>query len=328
MTVAEPGRAPGATAWSGQWGTWLRRREWARGYLLMSPTILVMLAMLIAPIVALVIMSFWSQHVLEIDRTPTLANYWHLIEPAGEGDEIAHWLGIPFPFKRAVYIVLLIKSILMSLSATVAVILLAYPMAYFLAFRVHRHKMIWLMLITLPFWTSYLLRVFAWKLILGFGGVINSGLIKLGLIDQPLEFLLYNPVAVIITLAHAWIAFAILPIYVSLEKIDRSLLEAASDLGDKPWERFLRVTLPLSLPGVIASSLLVFIPTVGDYVTPTLVGGPTGIMIGNSIQSLFGRLNEIPLGSALSLVMMLTVTLIVCLFLWAVGYRKMQQRAG
>jgi spermidine/putrescine transport system permease protein len=328
MAIAEPGLASGWTALNGQWSTWLRRREWARGYLLMSPTILVMVTMLIAPMIALIVMSFWTQQVLEIDRTFTLDNYWHLIEPAGEGDEIAHWMGISFPLKRAVYLVLLIKSILISLSATAAVIMLAYPMAYFLAFRVKRHKMIWLMVITLPFWTSYLLRVFAWKLMLGFGGVINSGLIKLGLIDQPLEFLLYNPVSVIITLAHTWVAFAILPIYVSLEKIDRSLLEAASDLGDRPLDRFLRITLPLSMPGVISSSLLVFIPTVGDYVTPTLVGGPSGIMVGNAIQTLFYRVNNIPLGSALSLVMMLVVTLIVCLFLWLVGYRKMQRGAA
>ncbi len=273
MAVAEPGAVPGWTAVNGRWSTWLRRREWARGYLLMSPTLLVMVAMLIVPMIALVIMSFWTQTVLEIDRTFTLENYWHLIEPAGEGDEVPTWMGIPFPLKRAVYLVLLLKSILMSLAATVAVILLAYPMAYFLAFRVKRHKMLWLMLITMPFWTSYLLRVFAWKMMLGFNGVINSGLIKLGLIDEPLEFLLYNPTAVVITLAHAWAAFAILPIYVSLEKIDRSLLEAATDLGDRPWERFLRVTLPLSLPGLISAALLVFIPTVGDYVTPTLVGG-------------------------------------------------------
>lgn len=311
-----------------QWGTWLRRREWARGYSLMSPTIVIMVTMLVAPMVALIVMSFWTQTVLEIDRTFTLQNYWHLIEPADEGDEIATWLGIPVPLKNPVYLILLFKSILMSLAATIAVIVLAYPMAYFLAFRVKRHKMIWLMAITLPFWTSYLLRVFAWKLMLGFGGVINSGLVKLGLISEPLDFLLYNPVAVVITLAHAWVAFAILPIYVSLEKIDKSLLEAAADLGDRPWQRFLRVTLPLSLPGVISSTLLVFIPTVGDYVTPTLVGGPSGIMVGNSIQTLFYRVNNIPLGSALSLVMMLVVTLIVCLFLWAVGYRKMQQRGA
>src|SRR3546814_6225546 len=113
-------------------------------------------------------------------------------------------------------------------------------MAYFMAFRVTRHKLVWIILITVPFWTSYLLRVFAWKVILGYQGVINSGLQELGLIEDPLEFLLYNPTAVTITLAHAWAAFAILPIYVSLEKIDRSLLEAATDLGDNPVQRFFR----------------------------------------------------------------------------------------
>jgi spermidine/putrescine transport system permease protein len=181
---------------------------------------------------------------------------------------------------------------------------------------VRKHKLIWLILITIPFWTSYLLRVFAWKIVLGFNGVINSGLIALGIIDQPLEFLLYNPTAVIITLAHAWAAFAILPIYVSLEKIDRSLLEAAADLGEGPVMRFVRVTLPLSMPGVIAASLLVFIPTVGDYVTPTLVGGPTGIMIGNIIQSLFGKANNWPLGAATAIISMLIITLLICVFLY------------
>jgi spermidine/putrescine transport system permease protein len=158
--------------------------------------------------------------------------------------------------------------------------------------------------------------------ILGFNGVINSGLIGMGLISEPLEFLLYNPTAVVLTLAHAWAAFAILPIYVSLEKIDRSLLEAATDLGDGPVRRFFRVTLPLSAPGTIAASLLVFIPTVGDYVTPTLVGGTSGIMIGNVIQSLFGKANNAPLGAAVSLVMMLTITLMVCAFLWATGRNR------
>ncbi len=153
-------------------------------------------------------------------------------------------------------------------------------MAYFLAFRVTRYKAMWIILLTIPFWTSYLLRVFSWKIMLGFNGAINSGLIAVGLIDKPLDFLLYNPLAVMITLTHSWIAFAVLPIYVSLEKIDRSLLEAASDLGDSRWRRFRRITLPLSMPGTIAATLLVFIPTVGDYVTPTLVGGPGGTMIG------------------------------------------------
>jgi spermidine/putrescine transport system permease protein len=302
----------------------LLRVEPLRGYLLLSPTLIVMIAMLIVPLGGMVAFSFFTQIYFEIDTTPTLNNYWTIFKP-GEG---AYFLGIPFPFETPIYLILLFKSILMSLVATVVIILLAYPMAYFLAFRVTKHKILWIIIITIPFWTSYLLRVFAWKVILGFNGVINSGLISLGIISEPLEFLLYNPTSVVITLAHAWLAFAILPIYVSLEKIDRSLLEAATDLGDTPFERFWRITLPLSLPGTIAASLLVFIPTVGDYITPSLVGGTSGIMVGNIIQSLFGKANNAPLGAALSIVMMLVVTGMVCAFLWSVGYGKMKAREG
>jgi spermidine/putrescine transport system permease protein len=196
-----------------------------------------------------------------------------------------------------------------------------------MAFRVTRHKLLWIILITIPFWTSYLLRVFAWKVILGFNGAINSGLVHAGLIQQPLEFLLYNPTAVTITLAHAWAAYAILPIYVSLEKIDRSLLEAATDLGDGPLKRFLRVTFPLSLPGTIAAILMVFIPTVGDYVTPSLVGGTDGMMIGNSIAMMYGRANNQPLGAVISIVMMLVIAVLVGLFLLAIGRRRLLQKA-
>jgi spermidine/putrescine transport system permease protein len=322
MSVGEGAQRPAGATDARPRTSLLRRHEGLRGYLLMSPTMLVMLAMLIVPIIALILRSFWTQELYSIDRTFTLNNYWHLVEPS---EKVTYWWGIPFPLANPVYAILLLKSVLLSLLATVAVILLAYPMAYFIAFRVTRHKVIWLILITIPFWTSYLLRVFAWKIILGYNGVVNSGLIKLGIIDKPLEFLLYSPAAVVITLAHAWAAFAILPIYVSLEKIDRSLLEAATDLGYRPLSRFWHVTLPLSAPGTIAAALLVFIPTVGDYVTPTLVGGSGGSMVGNAIQVLFGRANDSPLGSALSLVMMLVVTLIVVAFLRAVGYHRMRQ---
>jgi len=142
----------------------------------------------------------------------------------------------------------------------------------------------------------------------------------------PLGFLLYNPIAVVITLAHAWAAFAILPIYVSLAKIDRSLLEAATDLGDGPLARFLRVTLPLSMPGVIAASLLVFIPTVGDYVTPKLVGGTTGLMIGNIIQIMFGPANNWPSGAAMAVSSMITIGLSVIVIVWFA--RKMTRRVA
>ena len=189
------------------------RSEPLRGYTLLSPTMVLMLIALAAPLVMLITMSFWTQDYLDFNKGFHLENYQNF-------------------FEKKMYWYLLLKSMRISATVTLATVLLAYPMAYFIAFRVKKHKLVWLILITVPFWTSYLLRVFAWKVVLGYNGVINSGLITLGLIDAPLEFLLYNESSVIITLAHAWAAFAILPIYVSLEKIDRSLLEAAQDLGE------------------------------------------------------------------------------------------------
>ncbi|MEL6482699.1 MAG: ABC transporter permease, partial [Pseudomonadota bacterium] len=238
-TVARPNRIAGL----------LQRYEVLRGYALLSPALLVMAAGMALPFIVLVVMSFWRPAGFEFDTTLSIANY----------EAIA---------TQPIYAALLERSIWISAAATVITVVLCYPMAYYVAFHVERHKTLWLILMTLPFWTSYLLRVFAWKVVLGYNGMINASLTGIGLIDQPLEFLLYSQTAVIITLTHAWAAFAILPIYVSLEKIDRSLLEAATDLGDGPWERFFRITLPLSLPGVVAASLLIFIPTVGDYVTP------------------------------------------------------------
>jgi len=280
------------------------KSESLRGYSLLSPTLLAMLVGLAMPLIVLLTLSFWIQEYLDFIRTFSLKNYLDF-------------------FQKPIYTKILFKSIRMSGMVTIVTVLLAYPMAYYIAFRVKHNKLIWLILITVPFWTSYLLRVFAWKIMLGYNGVINSGLKTLGILSEPLEFLLYNPTAVVITLAHAWAAFAILPIYVSLEKIDRSLLEASRDLGENTFMTFMRVTLPLSLPGVIAASLLVFIPTVGDYVTPSLVGGPRGIMIGNIIQSMFGKAQNWPLGAAISVMSMLTVTLMVCLFLWGThNFRK------
>ena len=273
------------------------RSEALRGYMLLSPTLLVMAFAMGIPFAIMVIMSFWTQVGFDIDTTLTLANYGEAVD-------------------GPVYRALLIRSVAISGTCTIVTVLLAYPMAYYVAFHVHRHKLFWIILMTLPFWTSYLLRVFAWKVILGFNGVINSGLKALGLIDQPLEFLLYSPTAVVITLAHAWAAFAILPIYVSLEKIDRSLLEAAADLGEGPVGRFLRVTLPLSLPGVVAAMLMIFIPTVGDYVTPTLVGGPNGIMLSNIIYAQFGKVNNWPMGAALAIAMLIAVAMIALAGMW------------
>ncbi len=274
----------------------LQKSETLRAYSLLSPTLIIMALGILIPFGILIVMSFWTQVGFSFDLTPTVANY----EMAAE---------------RPVYGALLKRSLWMSGMATVATVLLCYPMAYFVAFHVHRNKMMWIILMTLPFWTSYLLRVFAWKVVLGYDGVINSALLNVGLIDAPLAFLLYSQTAVIITLAHAWAAFAILPMYVSLEKIDRSLLEAATDLGDGPVMRFLRITLPLSLPGVIAATLLIFIPTTGDYITPALLGGPDGTMIGNLIQKQFGAVNNWPMGAALAIILMLSIAAIALGFM-------------
>ena len=273
------------------------QRNTGTGYLLLSPTLVVMGLALAAPLLLLAVTSLKSQTGIGFSDGWTLAQYGEVLG-------------------RASYRVLFLRSVAISGLVTLATLLLAYPMAYFVAFHA-RHKFVWLIALTIPFWTSYLLRVFAWKVILGFNGVINSGLLRLHLIQQPLEFLLYNPLAVVVTLAHAWAAFAILPIYVSLEKIDRSLLEAASDLGDGAVRRFLRITLPLSMPGVIGAAILIFVPTTGDYVTPSLVGGPAGSMLANVIAVQFTQVGNWPLGAALALVSMAMVAVIAGLFVAA-----------
>ncbi|MEO0622879.1 MAG: ABC transporter permease [Pseudomonadota bacterium] len=276
---------------------WFYRSETLRGYTMLSPALLVMTLGMLVPFLILVAMSFWTRDGFDFDTTLTLTNY----------DRAA---------TEPIFGAFLMRSFWVSGIATVVTVLLCYPMAYYVAFHVHRNKMLWVILMTLPFWTSYLLRVFAWKVILGYEGVINSALLSVGLIEKPLEFLLYSQTAVIITLAHAWAAFAILPMYVSLEKIDRSLLEAAADLGDGPVRRFLRITLPLSMPGVIAATFLIFIPTTGDYITPALLGGPDGAMIGNLIQLQFGPVNNWPMGAALSIVLMLWIAAVGLVFLF------------
>ena len=276
------GKASTAVSW--------RQSEAAAGWALLSPTALYCLALLGIPILLVFAYSFWSQDYLTIDRTMTLANYKAaLTEP--------------------IYRDLLVRSLGISLVVSIATVVFSYPVAWFISFHGGRHKNLWLFLITVPCWTSYLLRVMSWKMILGYQGVMNTGLMNLGIIDQPIGSLLYNSNAVAITLIHSWAAFAILPIFVSLEKIDRSLVEAARDLGDGPVRSFLRVVLPLSLPGVISALLIVMIPTVGDYVTPKLVGGKDGVMIATAIQAQFGKAANWPLGAALSVTTMAIVSL-------------------
>lgn len=274
-----------------------------RGYALISPPLIYSLVMLAAPLALVVLLSLWSQNYLELDRTFRLDNY---IEATSE----------------PLYQLLLTRSLVISGIVTICTVILAYPIAYYVAMFGGKAKSLLLLLITIPFWTSYLIRIFLWKVILGYNGVINGSLMGMGIIEEPLTFILYNANAVVLTLAHAWAPFAILPIYVSLTKIDKSLLEAARDLGDNAFQRFIRVTLPLSMPGVIAATLVVFIPTVGDYVTPKLLGGTDGLMIANMIQVQFGKANNAPLGSALAIISMFTVGLI------SIGFVLLSRKIG
>ena len=211
------------------------------------------------------------------------------------------------------YLTVTLRSLGIAGLVTLATVVTAYPVAYYLAFHAGRRRSLLLFLVTLPFWTSYLLRVFAWKIVLAYNGVLNSVLIETGLRSEPTLALLNTPAAVVVTLAHAYAPFAILPIYVALETIPKSLLEAAADLGARPLTTFRRVVLPNSMPGVLAAALVVFVPTVGDYVTPALVGGPASTMIGTVIQAQFGKANDWPFGAALSVAVMLVVLAVVLL---------------
>jgi spermidine/putrescine transport system permease protein len=264
---------------------------------LISPPFFYALLLMAFPLGAIILFSFWTQNFMDVDTTFTLNNYRQIID-------------------QPIYGALLQRSLFVSAVVTVVTVLLAFPIAYFVSFHVRPdRKSLWLFLITIPFWTSYLIRVFLWKVILGYNGVINTGLLNIGLIDEPLTFILYNINAVIITLAHAFAPFAILPIFVALEKIDRSLLEASRDLGENKVMTFFRVTLPLAMRGVVAAVLIVFIPTIGDYVTPELMGGAGGKLIANMIQTQFLALNNAPLGAALAVVAMLSVTAISLVFI-------------
>ena len=275
------------------WGT-----EAASGLTLISPTAIYVILLLAVPLGTIIITSFMTDGYLTVVPDFNIRNY------------IETWT-------NRVYRIIMFRSLWVSMSVTAVTVLLAYPVAYFVSFNVDpSRKSIWLFLITIPFWTSYLIRVFLWKVILGYNGVINSGLLSLHIIDEPLTAISYNVGAFVVTLAHAYAPFAILPIFVALEKIDRSLLEAGQDLGESRFVTFLRVTLPLSMPGVIAAVLIVFIPTIGDYVTPSLIGGGKIPMIANMIEVLMLVRDDKPLGSAIAVSAMAIVTLVSLIFLY------------
>ena len=231
--------------------------------------------------------SFWGVRDGQIVHQFTLSNYKQV-------------------FGSPLYLQVLFRSMKIAAGVTALALLLGYPVAYFLSFQA-RHKNLLYQLVIIPLWVSYLVRAYAWKTILGSEGVLNTLLQFLQITHAPVEALLYSQFAVVLTLTHIYTPFAFLPIFASLEHIPRNLIEASQDLGASPRQTFWRVVLPLSLPGVIAGATFAFVLSLGDFLAPMLVGGPSGIMISNVVVSLFGAAYDWPLGAAISLCMLFLV---------------------
>ena len=262
---------------------------------LMTPPALTLLALFVAPLVVMALFSFRAGTFGAQREVFTLEHYRAFLA-------------------NTTYHNSLIRSAWIALETALFSVLLSYPLAYYLAFHAGAKRFSLLTLLLVPAWTSYLLRVLAWKIMLSSGGVFNTALLALGLIEETRPILLYTRGAVIVTLVYVWIPFVALPIYAALQRIDPGLLEAAADLGSPPWRAFLKVTLPLSMPGVLAGFFIVFIPTLGEWVTPQLVGGVSGSMYGNLIQDQFVRALNWPVGALMSLVMLGFVLLFLFVF--------------
>ncbi len=271
----------------------LGRRAFLR--LLALPPYLWLAALLVAPVLLVLLISLRPEPGPVDFGDPwnaTLAQYGRILETPA----YLRQLGVSA-----------VMALIVALSATV----LAYPLADFLAVRAGARAPHVLVLLRVPIAVSFLLRVMAWRLMLGGEGALNTMLQAIGLTDEPLDLLLYSREAVVITLVYVWVPFAALPIYAAMGRIDRRQLEAAADLGAGPWTRFLRVTLPLSLPGAVAAFFMVFIPTIGEYVTPRLVGGSETYMYGQLVQDFFGRAASWATGSAAAIIMLALTAVLV-----------------
>lgn len=216
-------------------------------------------------------------------------------------------------FHNPLYLQVLFRTARIAASVTILSVLLGYPLAYYLSFHAGPRKQLLYQLVIVPLWVSYLVRGYAWKTILGSDGVLNGFLQYLYLTHEPVSAFLYSPFAVVLMLTHIYTPFVFLPIYASLEHIPRPLVEASQDLGASPRKTFFRVILPLSLPGLLAGATFAFVLSLGDFLAPLLVGGPSGTMIANLVQSLFGAAYDWPLGAAIS-VFILIFTLALLAF--------------
>jgi spermidine/putrescine transport system permease protein len=265
---------------------------------LLAPVTACLVLFSLIPLGVMAFYSFQGNSIGAVNGVFTLANYTRF-------------------FTNTSFQTVLWRSTLIALVTGIIAVVMAFPLAYFLNFYAGKSSMTLLTLLIAPAWTSELLRILAWKLMLGSNGGLNYLFTLAGIIPEGSSLIQFGPVTVVITLVYTWIPFAAMPIFASLGRIDPFLLEAASDLGDNPWRSFMHITLPLSLPGVVASFFYVFVPSLGEWVTPSLVGGTTGIMFGNLIQDQFVRALNWPLGAAFSLIMLalaLVLTIVMTRF--------------
>jgi spermidine/putrescine transport system permease protein len=252
------------------------------------PPLAWVLLSLVVPYGLLLCYSFWRVDGQQVLAEWNLANYGRF-------------------FSNPMYLQVLGRSMKIATIVTTLSLLIGYPLAYYISFYVKARKDLLYLMVIIPLWVSYLVRGYAWKTILGSDGVVNGFLQFLGLTQEPVGFFLYSPFAVIITLTHIYTPFVFLPVFSTLEHIPRNLLEASKDLGASPLKTFWRIVFPLSLPGVMAGGVFAFVLSLGDFLAPQLVGGPSGLMISNVVVSLFGAAYDWPLGAAIALIMMILV---------------------
>lgn len=263
----------------------LREDPSLQGLSLISPSLIYLVLFMILPMILVVVLSFLTRGPYgNIVYRVNLQNYLRLIDP--------------------LYLRILGYSLSTAAATTALTILIGYPLAYYIARVPARQRSTLLFLILVPFWTNFIIRIYAWIMILRTEGFLNTLLIRIGIIQLPLN-ILYTPTAVLIGMVYEFLPFMVLPLYTSLEKVENSQLEAAADLGARPWQAFLRVTLPLSVPGMIAGSILVFIPAMGMFVVPDLMGGAKTILIGNMIRNQFLVSRDWPFGAAASMLLLI-----------------------
>jgi spermidine/putrescine transport system permease protein len=273
---------------------WLSQRPEASAWALLAPGGFWLFLFFLVPLLIMLAYSFLPRGIYGgVEPGFTLEHYARFFDP--------------------LYLDVLRRTFLWSVGCTLVCLILGYPVAYAIV-RGGRWRNLLLFLVILPFWTSFLVRTFAMIFLMRDTGLINTWLLKLGLIHEPLT-MLYTPFAVMVGLVYGFLPFMILPIYASLEKLDTSLLEAAEVLGARPRARFRRVTLPLSMPGVVAGCLLVFIPALGSFLTADLLGGAKQMMIGNLVQNQFSSARNWPFGSAASFIVMALVLAAVMIYL-------------